>query len=175
MMKPMLAAILALCCCFYAVGGGPVPQLAAAELSDQQVLDLLAQPQPRDKAIDKALVFIRNNQLPTGSFAEGKNNIAITSLAIMAHLAAGVTFDDPKHGEDLRRSLAWVISRQGSNKHRGYFGASDGSRMYGHGIATLMLAEAIGMTDDPTLEGQILEALQPAIALIVNAAKIPKE
>ena len=46
--------------------------------------------------------------------------------------------------------------------------------MYGHGIATLMLAEAIGMTDDPTLEARILESLQPAIALIINAAEVPK-
>ena len=59
------------------------------ELSDQQVLDLLQQPQPRDHAIDQGLAWLRKQQRDDGSFADGKNRVAVSSLALMAHLAAG--------------------------------------------------------------------------------------
>ena len=93
-----------------------------------------------------------------------------------------MTFDHPEHGRSLRKALAWVLSMQGGGKHggkndkqRGYFGGRDDSRMYGHGICTVMLAEAMGMTDDEQLEQRILEALRPALAVTVNAAQVKKD
>ncbi|MEO8272278.1 MAG: hypothetical protein ABI557_21395, partial [Aureliella sp.] len=59
------------------------------------------------------------------------------------------------------------------DKH-GYFGQADGSRMYGHGITTLMLAEMLGMgysTDQDTL---IEARCQKAIDLTLSAQQASK-
>jgi hypothetical protein len=144
--------------------------LAAAEATDQQTLAMLEQEPARDKSIRRALSFLRALQRPDGSVGDD-NRTANTSLALMAHLAAGSTPDDLQHGPWIRRSLAYVLSMQDGN---GYFGAKDGSRMYGHGIATLMLAEALGMCRDEELDERIRAAVERAVAVTVNAAKVPK-
>lgn len=148
------------------VGG----MLSATDMTDQQTLSSLEQEPTRDKAIRRALSHLRSLQRPDGSLGDD-NRTANTSLAIMAHLAAGHTPDDLQHGPWIRRSLEYVLSMQDDN---GYFGAKDGSRMYGHGIATLMLAEALGMCRDEELDERIRLAVERAVVITVNAAKVPK-
>jgi hypothetical protein len=97
--------------------------------------------------------------------------MALGSLAVMAHLAAGVTPDDAEHGPWLERTVRYVLACQDEN---GYFGNADGSRMYGHGIALLMLAEALGMCKDDELEERLRVAIERGVALTVNAARIAK-
>ena len=143
----------------------------AVELSDQDVIRILTSEQPRDRAIRRALEYIRQEQDQTGRVGD-KHAMAMTSLALMAHLAAGITPNDPEHGPWLQRSLRYVLAQQDSN---GYFGTADNSRMYGHGIAALMLAEALGMTRDDDLEDRIRLALERAVAVIVNAAMVKKD
>ena len=146
------------------------PGVAATELSDQQVIERLTVEQPRDRSIRKALEFLRKQQSRDGAVG-GNVKTAMTSLAVMAHLAAGVTPDDPEHGAWMRRGLLYVLGQQDEN---GYLGSQDGSRMYGHGIATLMLAEALGMTRDDDLEERLRVSLERAVAVTVNAAKVRK-
>jgi hypothetical protein len=141
-----------------------------AELSDQEVIQILTTEQPRDRAIRRALAYLRGQQGRDGSVGK-QVRTAMTSLAVMAHLAAGVTPDDPEFGEWIHKSLQFVLAQQDEN---GYFGQVDGSRMYGHGITTLMLAEALGMTRDEDLEEHIRVSLERAVAVTVNAAKVRK-
>ena len=142
----------------------------AVELTDQQVIERLSVEQPRDLSIRKGLEYLRKQQSRDG--AVGNNvKMAMTSLAVMAHLAAGVTPDDAEHGAWMRRGLLFVLGQQDEN---GYLGSQDGSRMYGHGIATLMLAEALGMTRDDDLEERLRVSLERAVAVTVNAAKVRK-
>jgi len=148
----------------------PAPA-SARELSDQEVLDLLTVEQPRDRAIRRALAWLRAQQRDDGSVVVNQFATAKTSLAIMAHLAAGHTFDDPEHGAWLRKSLGYVL---GTQDKTGYFGSRDNSRMYGHGITTLMLAEALGMLQDEDLEESVCAALRRAVSVTVNAARVPK-
>jgi hypothetical protein len=140
------------------------------ELSDKEILEVLTREQPRDRAIRKALVWLRSQQQADGSM-RGKYKTAMTSFTIMAHLAAGVTFDDPRQGKWLRKSLGYVLKRQDA---KGYFGRSDNSRMYGHGITTLMLAEALGMVRQEELEEEVRKSLERAVTITVNAAKVKK-
>ncbi len=161
MKSMLLGLVVASYCC---------PSAATVELSDQDVIRILTTEQPRDRAIRRALEFIRKEQDPSGSLGK-KHETAMTSMGIMAHLAAGVTPNDPEHGAWMQRSLRFVISQQDSN---GYLGKNDGSRMYGHGIATLMLAEALGMTKDDELEERLRLSLERAVAVTVNAAKVNK-
>jgi hypothetical protein len=144
---------------------------AAAELTDQQVLAILAGEQPRDRAIKNALAWIRAQQQANGAVGEKKHETALTSLSIMAHLAAGITFTDPEHGAWLRKSLVFVLGEQDP---KGYFGGNDGSRMYGHGICTLMLAEAIGMVREEELEDVLGTSLERALSVTMAAARVQK-
>ena len=141
-----------------------------ADLSDEAVLKALTTDQPRDKAIRRGLEFLRKSQRPTGAFGD-KFPTANTSFAVMAHFAAGHTLEDAQHGALLRRGVSAVLARQDED---GYFGKGDGSNMYGHGIAALMLAEAIGMTRDDDLEDRMHRALQKAVRVTVNAAQVKK-
>ena len=145
---------------------------AMVELGDEQVLEILATEQPRDRAIRDALAWIRSEQRPDGSLADGDNRTALTSLGLMAHLSAGIAVHDPQHGEWMARSLRFVLGMQ---EPSGYFGEADKSRMYGHGITTLMLAEALGMCGDVEMEEAVRSALVQAVAVTVNAARVDKE
>jgi hypothetical protein len=59
-------------------------------------------------------------------------------------------------------------------RNDGYLGHGDGSRMYGHGICTLMLTEAAGMTRDEMLEKRLFEGCNRAVELILKAQAIKK-
>ncbi len=144
--------------------------VSPGELSDKEILEVLTREQPRDRAIRKALAWMRTQQQADGSM-NSKYKTAMTSFAIMAHLSAGVTFDDAAHGAWLAKSLRFVLKQQDDN---GYFGRKDHSAMYGHGIVTLMLAEALGMARKGELEESIRKKLERAVAITVNAAKIKK-
>ena len=56
----------------------------------------------------------------------------------------------------------------------GYLGAKDGSRMYGHGITTLMLAEMLGMGSDAAQDELIRTKCRKAVELIIRSQKVPK-
>ena len=163
----MRAAVIAFALCLALVA----PPAATAELTDQQVIDLLATERPRDAAVRRALIYLRSLQKPNGAVG-GEFPAALSALALMAHLAAGHTPDDLAHGAWMRRSLVYVLDQQSDT---GYFGKVDGSRMYGHGIVTLMLAETLGMCRDEDLDERIRGALERAVAVTVNAAQVKKD
>lgn len=143
---------------------------SAADLSDAEILKILTTEPPRDKAIRRGLEYLRHHQKADGLFGD-KHVTALTGLTLMAHFAAGHTLEDPSYGDALRRAVSAVLSRQDPD---GYFGRQDDSRMYGHGIAALMLAEALGMTRDDELEERMHRALEKAVRVTVNAALVKK-
>ena len=149
---------------------GAIPAVAAATSDEEALIAVLEADQPRDRSIVRGLAWLRAQQGPDGRLGED-NQTALTSLALMAHLAAGYPFYDPEHGPWMRRSLVFVLGQQHES---GYYGKVDGSRMYGHGITTLMLAEALGMCGDPGLEDRIRRSLIAAVAVTVNAARVEK-
>lgn len=138
---------------------------------DEAILKTLTTITPRDTAISSGLVWLRTQVKADGSLAEGENRIALTSLGLMAHLATGITPKHREHGPFLVKGLNWVLDQQDST---GYFGKNDNSRMYGHGITTLLLSQALGMTSEPALEERLRQAVDKAILLTVAAAKVNK-
>lgn len=156
----------------------PASVAHAKEFTDQDVLAILSTERPADRAIERGLKFLRGVQVrqadgkgDDGALAQGGPKTALTSLGVLAHLAAGRTFSDPEAGPFLARCLRFVLRMQDES---GYFGRYDDSRMYGHGITTLMLAEALGMIHDAELEEAARRALEKAIAITVNASRVPK-
>lgn len=134
------------------------------------VLRKLQERGPRDAAIEKAVAFLISKQNKDGSFGEKHRN-ALTGLCVMALMAAGHTPDEPQHGPAIRNALNFVLSQM---RNDGYLGHTDHSRMYGHGICTLMLTEAVGMTRDEALEKRLVDGCRRAVDLILKAQAVKK-
>ncbi len=116
-----------------------------------------------DRAVERGLEFLRKQQKESGTFHD---NVAVSALATMAFLARGHVPGSGPDGDRVERGLKDVISEQredGSILDRG-------GRMYGHGICTLLLAEAAGMSRND----QVLAALRKACDLILRSQAVPK-
>ena len=99
---------------------------------------------------------------------------AMTGLASMALLSVGHRpTDDSPAGQALHKALDYLLAVKRQDP-TGYYGSSDESRMYGHGIVTLLLAEMLGMGVDVRQDALIRERCQKAVDLIVRAQKVTK-
>jgi hypothetical protein len=123
-----------------------------------------AEPPPKsdmDKAIDRALEFLRNQQDRDGAWRIGNApNPAVTGLCVMAFLSAGHVPGEGPYGSTVARGVEWVLKQQQPN---GLIASVGGHEMYHHGICTLMLAEAVGMTDakrSDEVRGKLEKAVQ---------------
>lgn len=79
-----------------------------------------------------------------------RNDIAATGFALLPFLGAGVTHKkDPKAVKDYSQTvdggLKYLMRKQGRD-------GSFSQDMYAHGIATIAMCEAYGMTSDPNLK-----------------------
>jgi hypothetical protein len=128
-----------------------------------------------NRALKDAGAFLCSQQEPSGAIAvNGRSQTAMTSLSILALAALG---HQPAHptaeGATMKRALEFVLSDDNQTAD-GYFGQKDHSRMYGHGIITLMLSEMLGMGSDEKQDAAILGACQRAVALILRAQAVAK-
>jgi hypothetical protein len=129
-----------------------------------------------DEALKRATKYLLETQdAATGAIHNRmRNENAMTSLAVLALAAQGHLPADPTpEGTAMRKALAYVLRPDGQDQE-GYFGMSDGSRMYGHGITTLMLSEMLGMGADAAQDELIRTKCRKAVALILRSQKEPK-
>lgn len=145
----------------------------------------LAKPprEPMDEAIDRGLLYLRRTQNPAnGSWVGASFNLggglrgtakegdaAVTSLAVMAFLSAGHVPGEGRHGPAVEKGIRYVLNCQQPN---GLLGTPGGgaSEMYHHGICTLMLAEAAGMTEGALAE-ELKTKLEKAVNLMLSAQR----
>lgn len=126
------------------------------------------------RAIDRGIAYLQANQKDTGAITSGQYDTAMTALATMAMASVGVTPSDPgPRGECMRRAIDFVVDEQ-RRTDTGYFGQHDGSRMYGHGIITLMLSEMAGMGIDARQDAAIEEACEGGLSVILEAQQVRK-
>jgi len=178
-MKSKLALSLALQVLF-ALGTEPLA-LAAPRPDSPQV----------KQAVDKGVKWLLQQQKPDGSFSENKGGSnarkgdvpnhggAMTSLVIMGLSSVGHMPGDPTpEGQAVTKALQFMLEfvepDRDNKETEGYLGRADRSRMYGHGIMTLMYAEMLGMVKDPEMDRKIRERLEGAIKLILRSQKVPK-
>ncbi len=127
-----------------------------------------------DGTVQRAIKFLMSKQRADGAIVEHQNETTMTSLAIMAMASAGATAsENSMRGESMRKALSFVLAGDRQDKD-GYYGNRDGSRMYGHGITTLMLTEMLGMGADAEQDALIYQRCQKAINLILSAQRQPK-
>ena len=137
-----------------------------------------------DAAIARGLAYLARQQQGDGSFqnrdkgGDERNprfagpKVALTGLSLMAYLAAGRMPEVGKHGLAVRNAIEFLVK---ACPEDGYFGKVDASRMYGHAIATLALAEACGMEGDAAQRKRVRAALTRAVRVLLTAQDQQKE
>ena len=159
--RRIAAAMLACCVAF-----GTTRAFSQDQVGDERVND----------AFKRASQFLMSCQEPTTGAIHNRlrNETAMTSLALLAFAAMGHQPADPTpEGQAMKRALDFVLRAENQDA-TGYFGKSDGSRMYGHGITTLMLAEMLGMGTNTQQDTIIRERCRKAIDLILRAQRVQK-
>ena len=132
-----------------------------------------------DQAVDRGLSFLnaaRRGRVP-GSFGTGVNytgNVAVTSLAALAFMAAGNQPNRGPYGRIVLDALRYVMAQEnkGPGNHPGFLHkpndlSNDHGPMYSHGFGTLFLAEASGMVHDRALREELDAKLHRAVHLIL--------
>lgn len=120
-----------------------------------------------EQSIQSGLGWLAKQQNEDGSFGSGayKGNIAVTSLAGLAFMAAGSTPGRGAYGEAIDKALGYVMDNTSAAGFVCVAGAATHGPMYSHGWGTLYLAECYGMTRRP----EIREKLEKAVRLIVSS------
>ncbi len=99
-------------------------------------------------AINKGLKRLAELQDNNGAFSKGMNHnvaVAVTALSGLAMLASGSTPEKGPYQAQIQKAIDYLISCW--DKNSGYIAAidkGDGSRIHGHGYATLFLAQCYG-------------------------------
>lgn len=157
----------------------------ALELHGQAPRPEIISPQVKS-AVDKGLAWLLKQQQPPGYFSEQRSDkkpqrgdmpshsAAMTSLAIMGLASVGHLPGDPTpEGLASQRALKYIVDNVEPDE-QGYLGRSDRSRMYGHGIITLMLTEMLGMSPDEETDKKVRSMTEKAIKLILRAQQVAK-
>lgn len=127
-----------------------------------------------DRAVQQGVDYLIEMQRPEGSIDDGDYAIAMTSLSLMAIASIGVQPDPlTDRGRAMFEALNFVLDERHQSE-QGYYGGLDGSRMYGHGITTLMLTELLGMGAAVEQNQRMQQSLDPAIELILAAQSVRK-
>jgi hypothetical protein len=145
-----------------------------ASVNAQEDLSTLYVADDVDRAMGKGIEYLVSVQRDDGAITDRGHEVAMTALAIMAMASIG-TEPSPTspEGRAMYRAIEFVLNKRNQDME-GYFGARDGSRMYGHGIITLMLTEVLGMGATPDQNERIHRALDDAIKLILAAQEVAK-
>ncbi len=123
-----------------------------------------------DRAIERGLETLQVMQDKTeGCWRDRHNrpNSAVTGLAVMAFLSAGHVPGEGRYGAVVEKGVRWMLRKQQAN---GLIADNGQQEMYQHGIATLMLAEAAGMTD-ADIGQDIRKSLAAAVRVILAAQR----
>ncbi|MCG3137919.1 MAG: hypothetical protein HJJLKODD_01774 [Phycisphaerae bacterium] len=136
----------------------PPPASTTPPAGEEQTL-------PSRQAIDRGLRWLANAQASDGSFGSDSHygkHVGITGLAGLAFLSSGDTPGRGEYGPNVQRCVDFILA---SRTESGLLSAETShGPMYGHGFATLFLAEVYGMSPQPELQ----ETLRKAVRLIVS-------
>jgi hypothetical protein len=138
------------------------------------------------QSVDRAVGWLMKQQKSSGYFSEQPNeqkvspgempshSAAMTSLALMGLASVGHVPSDPTpEGRAAARALKFIVDNLIPDE-QGYLGRSDRSRMYGHGIITLMLTEMLGMSVDDKTDRKVHELTEAGVKLILASQKVKK-
>jgi len=141
--------------------GGVAAEEANPEKSATELITPAA-----DRAIERGMEFLASRQHDDGSFGSGsyRGNVAICGLAGLAFMSGGSTPGRGPYGHQVSRCVDFLLANTEGSGFINHPGSGSHGPMYGHGFATLFLAECYGMSRRPELR----EKLTDAVRLIVN-------
>lgn len=128
-----------------------------------------------DQAINRGLSYLAAQQHTDGSFGTRRyvGNVAVTSLGALAFMSGGHQPGRGKYGRQVLNALRYVLRQENvTGRQPGYLHRprrQSHGPMYGHGFATLFLAEAYGMVHDATIRDELRKKLRRAVRLIVDS------
>lgn len=136
----------------------------ASEAAVARALEWLAQRQQRDGTWN-----FDHRRGPKAGRGEnpGEAVVAVngaTALALLPFLGAGITHKEGKYKQNVQAGLVALGRRMKRERFGGSFHEPEGD-MYSHGLASIVLCEAYGMTNDKTL----IPYAQQALNFIVYA------
>jgi len=116
--------------------------------------------------IHGALKYLASKQLPNGAFGtsgeEKQHPTAITGYALMAFQAGGHLPGEGEFGKNVTAGMEYLVDSISAD---GLYGNRNmGQYMYGHGIATIALAELYGETRSPKIHDKLEQAINVIIA-----------
>ena len=124
--------------------------------------DVVAVDEGTETVIRGALKYLASKQSPNGSWGldDGeKHHVAMTGYTLMAFMAAGHLPEEGEYGKHVAAGGQFLVE---CVKPDGFIQSSN-SNMYGHGIASIALAELYGQTRNP----QMRQKLQQVVKLIL--------
>jgi len=112
-----------------------------------------------EEALDRGLRWLAENQGPEGNW--GSKDLGLVGMGALAFLSAGHTPGHGKYGPAVDRALGHILKNA---RPSGLLNVSDARRdMYNHGLATFVLGQAYGMTNDSRI-GPVLDRALMLIA-----------
>ncbi len=147
-----------------ALAAGSVPLRGEGPDVEKTAGDMLTQ--AANKAIERGLSLLASRQEDDGAFGSGgySRNVAVCGLSGMAFMSAGSTPGRGPYGRQVDRCVDFILANTQESGFINVASASSHGPMYGHGFATLFLAECYGMN----LRSDIRDKLSKAVNLIVN-------
>jgi hypothetical protein len=119
-----------------------------------------------ERSVERALRWLASQQHEDGGFGSGvyRGDAGVSALVGMAMMADGSTPGRGPYGKPLARCVDYLLAHAQAS---GFITAGDASHgpMYGHGFATMFLAESYGMSPRPELR----EKLSRAVRVIVGS------
>ena len=141
-------------------------QQASSAPTDPTAKRMREDPAALNRSIDRGLKWLASQQKNDGSFGSGSQygrHVGITALAGLAFVSDGSVPGRGPYAKNVENCLDFIL--KSCSQQSGLIAAETSyGPMYGHGFATLFLAEIFGMSPRPDLR----EKLQKAVALIVN-------
>ncbi len=120
-----------------------------------------------EKIIKGALKYLAAKQTATGAWGasgeEKSRQLAMTAYVLMCFQACGHLPGEGEYGKNVTAGMQYLLDIVGPDGVMG--NRSDGQYMYGHGIASIALAELYGQTKNPAMRPK----LERVIKLIISA------
>src|SRR5436190_18864611 len=119
-----------------------------------------------DSVIKAALKFLAAKQLPNGAWGsaeeEQRHPVAITGYTLMAFQSAGQLPGEGEFGKNVSAGMQYLLD---STAPDGIIGnRNNGQYMYGHGIASIALAELYGQTRSASMRPKLERVIKIIIA-----------
>ncbi len=123
-------------------------------------------------AIDRGLAYLAHRQIVSGrqkgAFGTGgySGGVAVCGLSGLAFMCGGSSPGQGPYGKNVDHCVDFLVENTADTGYINSPGNAD--NMYGHGFATLFLAEAYGMGLHTDREAKVGDALRRAVKLIIE-------